>query len=173
MADMQFINTPEGSRHGVRRKIGGALRGVAASDVKVQVEFNPNQCHGLSPDRLRQASTDQGTISRQHRRRRAESARPNPLARFIPGEVNPAGDGPLCTVRVRFRRPGTTDYQEHAWDVPYTGTSVALDQASPAMRLAAARLRAFQGGCPQVPMPAEVTPDQLLADACAARPRNL
>jgi hypothetical protein len=65
-------------------------------------------------------------------------------------------------VRVRFRLPGTTDYQEHAWDVPYTGTAVTLDHASPAMRLAATAA-AFSEWLAGSPFAGDVTPDQLLA----------
>jgi hypothetical protein len=83
-------------------------------------------------------------------------------------------------VRVRFRLPGTTDYQEHAWDVPYTGTAAPLDQASPAMRLAATAA-AFSEWLASSPFAGEVTPDQLLAClrgvpeayGADARPKNL
>ena len=40
--------------------------------------------------------------------------------------------GDLATVRVRFKVPGTSDYREHAWDVPFTGNAVAVrDGESP------------------------------------------
>jgi len=76
-------------------------------------------------------------------------------------QLNPHGDGPVATVRVRFRVPGTTTVSEHSWLVPYTGTAVALDQASPAMRLAAtaATFAEWLAGSPYA---AGITPDQLL-----------
>jgi Mg-chelatase subunit ChlD len=156
-----FINTPEEAATEFAGKLAGALR-VAASDVKVQVEFNPNRVtayrqigyakHQLTKEQFRDNTVAAAQIGA------AESG--NALYTV---EVNSAGDGPLCTVRVRFRLPGTTDYQEHAWDVPYTGTAVALDQASPAMRLAAAA-SAFSEWLAGSPYAGEVTPDQLLAD---------
>ena len=75
--------------------------------------------------------------------------------------VNPAGDGPLATVRVRYKVPGTTDYREQEWPVPYTGNAEALEQASPALRLAATA-SAFSEWLVSSPYAAEVTPDRLL-----------
>jgi Mg-chelatase subunit ChlD len=156
-----FINTPEEAATEFAGKLAGALR-VAASDVKVQVEFNPNRVtayrqigyarHQLTKEQFRDNTVAAAQIGA------AESG--NALYTV---EVNAAGDGPLCTVRVRFRVPGTSDYQEHAWDVPYTGTSAPLDQASPAMRLAATA-SAFSEWLAASPYASEVTPDQLLAD---------
>jgi Mg-chelatase subunit ChlD len=156
-----FINTPEEAATEFAGKLAGALR-VAASDVKVQVEFNPNRVtayrqigyarHQLTKEQFRDNTVAAAQIGA------AESG--NALYTV---EVNPAGDGPLCTVHVRFRLPGTTDYQEHAWDVPYTGTAVTLDQASPALRLAATA-SAFSEWLAASPYAGEVTPDQLLAD---------
>jgi len=75
--------------------------------------------------------------------------------------VNPAGEGPLCIVRVRFKFPGTVVYREHEWAVPYTGSAVSLEEASPAMRLAASA-SAFSEWLVASPFAAEVTPDALL-----------
>jgi Mg-chelatase subunit ChlD len=173
-----FINTPEEAATEFAGKLAGALR-VAASDVKVQVEFNPNRVtawrqigyakHQLTKEQFRDNTVAAAQIGA------AESG--NALYTV---EIAPAGDGPLCTVRVRFRLPGTSDYQEHAWDVPYTGTAVALDNASPAMRLAAAAA-AFSEWLASSPYAGEITPDQLLAYmrgvpeiyGADARPKNL
>ena len=155
-----FINTPEEAATEFAGKLAGALR-VAASDVKVQVEFNPSRVaayrqigyakHQLTKEQFRDNTVAAAQIGA------AESG--NALYTV---EVNPAGDGPLCTVRVRFRAPGTTDYQERAWDVPYTAAAVTLDKASPAMRLAAAAA-AFSEWLASSPYASEVTPDRLLA----------
>ena len=64
-------------------------------------------------------------------------------------------------MRVRYRAPGTSDYHEHEWAVPYTGNAVALDQAPPAMRLAATA-SAFSEWLVSSPYAAEVTFDSLL-----------
>ena len=89
-----FINTPEEAATEFAGQLAGALH-VAASDVKVQVEFNPAPRDGVSPDRLREASAHQGAVPRQHRgcrrdrrrgirqralRRGSESARRRPIS---------------------------------------------------------------------------------------------
>jgi Mg-chelatase subunit ChlD len=154
-----FINTPEEAGDEFAAKLAGALQ-VAASDVKVQVEFNPGRVtayrqigyakHQLTKEQFRDNTVNAAQIGA------AEAGN----ALYVV-EVNPGGSGPLCTVRVRFRIPGTADYREHAWDVPYTGNTVALEQASPAMRLATTG-SAFSEWLVSSPYAAEVTPDRLL-----------
>jgi Mg-chelatase subunit ChlD/type II secretory pathway pseudopilin PulG len=154
-----FINTPEEAASGFAAQLAGALR-VAASDVKVQVEFNPARVisyrqigyakHQLTKEQFRDNTVNAAQIGA------AESG--NAL---YTAEVNPQGAGPVCIVRVRYRDPGTANYYEHAWDVPYTGNAVALEQASPAMRLAATA-SAFSEWLASSPFAAEVTPDALL-----------
>jgi Mg-chelatase subunit ChlD len=154
-----FLNTPEEAATEFAGKLAGALR-VAAADVKVQVEFNPNRVtayrqigyahHQLTREQFRDNTVTAAQLGA------AESG--NALYAV---EVNPAGDGPLCTVRVRFRAPGTSDYQERAWEVPYTGSAAPLDKASPAMRLAAvaAEFAEWLGSSPGA---GDVTPERLL-----------
>jgi len=154
-----FLNTPEEVASEFAAKLAGALQ-IAASDVKVQVEFNPERVtayrqigyakHQLTKEQFRDNTVNAAQIGA------AEAG--NALYAV---EVNPAGTGPLCTVRVRFRIPGTTDYREHAWDVPFTGNAVPLEHASPAMRLAATG-SAFSEWLASSPYAAEVTPDRLL-----------
>jgi Mg-chelatase subunit ChlD len=154
-----FLNSPEEVASEFAAKLAGALQ-VAASDVKVQVEFNPGRVtayrqigyakHQLTKEQFRDNTVNAAQIGA------AEAG--NALYTV---EVNPAGAGPLCTVRVRFRIPGTTDYREHAWDVPFNGNAVALEQASPAMRLAATA-SALSEWLASSPYAAEVTPDRLL-----------
>jgi Mg-chelatase subunit ChlD len=154
-----FINTPEEAASGFAAQLAGALH-VAASDVKVQVEFNPTRVvsyrqigyakHQLTKEQFRDNSVNAAQIGA------AEAG--NALYTV---EVNPQGTGPICTVHVRYRDPGTADYYEHAWDVPYTGSAVVLDQASPAMRLAATA-SAFSEWLSSSPYAAEVTPNALL-----------
>ena len=78
-------------------------------------------------------------------------------------EVNPQGEGPVATVRVRFRVPGTADYDEREWQVPFNGTAPAFEQSSAAMRLAATA-GAFSEWLASSPFAQEVTTDQLLND---------
>ena len=173
-----FVNSPEEAATEFAGQLAGALH-VAASDVKVQIEFNPARVtayrqigyakHQLTKEQFRDNTVDAAEIAA------AESG--NALYAI---EVNPRGDGPLATVRVRYKVPGTTDYHEHEWPVPYTGNAVALEQASPAMRLAAVA-SAFSEWLVSSPYAAEVTPDRLLAclggvpevSGADARPRKL
>jgi anti-sigma factor RsiW len=154
-----FVNTPEEAATEFAGQLAGALH-VAASDVKVQVEFNPARVtayrqigyakHQLTKEQFRDNTVNAAQIGA------AESGN----ALYVV-EVNPAGDGPLAIVRVRYRVPGTTDYHEHEWPVPYTGNAVALEQASLAMRLAATA-SAFSEWLVASPYAGEVSPDRLL-----------
>ncbi|HKS35848.1 MAG TPA: von Willebrand factor type A domain-containing protein, partial [Verrucomicrobiae bacterium] len=154
-----FINTAEEAATEFAGQLAGALR-VAASDVKVQVEFNPARVtayrqigyakHQLTKEQFRDNTVDAAEIGA------AESGN----ALYV-AEVNPRGEGPLAIVRVRFKIPGTSDYREHEWAVPFTGNAMSLEQASPAMRLAATA-SAFSEWLVSSPYATEVTPDQLL-----------
>ena len=154
-----FINSPEEAASEFAGQLAGALK-VAASDVKVQVEFNPRRVtsyrqigyakHQLTKEQFRDNTVDAAEIAAQE----AGNA-------LYTVEVNPAGDGPLCTVRVRFKIPGTTDYREQAWDVPFTGNALSLEQSSPAMRLAASAA-AFSEWLVASPFAGDVSPDAVL-----------
>ncbi len=173
-----FINTPEEADTDFAGQLAGALR-VAASDVKVQVEFNPARVsayrqigyakHQLTKEQFRDNTVDAAEIGA------AESGN----ALYVT-ETNPRGEGPLAIVRVRYKVPGTADYHEHEWVVPYTGSAASLEQASPAMRLAGTA-SAFSEWLVSSPYAAEVTPDQLLSSlrgvpeiyGADARPKKL
>ena len=154
-----FINSPEEAATEFAGQLAGALK-VAASDVKVQVEFNPRRVtsyrqigyakHQLTKEQFRDNTVDAAEIAAQE----AGNA-------LYTVEVNPAGDGPLCTVRCRYKVPGTTDYREQAWVVPFTGNASLLEQSSPAMRLAGSAA-AFAEWLVASPFAAEVTPDRVL-----------
>jgi hypothetical protein len=127
----------------------------------VQVEFNPKRVtsyrqigyakHQLTKEQFRDNTVDAAEIAAQE----AGNA-------LYTVEVNPAGEGPLATVRVRYKIPGTSDYREQAWDVPYAGSVAALEHSSAAMRLAASA-SAFAEWLVASPFAAEVTPDRLLS----------
>jgi hypothetical protein len=154
-----FVNTPEEAATEFAGQLAGALH-VAASDVKVQVEFNPARVtayrqigyakHQLTKEQFRDNTVDAAEIAAQE----AGNA-------LYTVEVNPAGEGPLCIVRVRFKFPGTVVYREHEWAVPYNGGAVSMEQASPAMRLAASA-SSFSEWLVASPFAVEVTPDALL-----------
>jgi Mg-chelatase subunit ChlD/anti-sigma factor RsiW len=154
-----FINTPEEAATEFAGQLAGALR-VAASDVKVQVEFNPRRVtayrqigyakHQLKKEQFRDNTVDAAEIGA------AESGN----ALYV-CEVNPRGEGDLATVRVRFKVPGTSDYREHEWAVPFTREAPPLEQASPALRLAGTAA-AFAEWLVASPYATEVTSDRLL-----------
>jgi Mg-chelatase subunit ChlD len=154
-----FLNTPEEAATEFAGHLAGALQ-PAASDVKVQVEFNPNRVtsyrqigyarHQLTKEQFRDNAVNAAAIGA------AESGN----ALYVI-ETNPQGDGPIATVRVRYRLPGTADYQEHEWAVPFSGNAVSFEQASPAMRLAGSAA-AFSEWLGSSPYAAEITPDRLI-----------
>jgi hypothetical protein len=154
-----FINSPEEAATEFAGQLAGALK-VAASDVKVRVEFNPRRVasyrqigyakHQLTKEQFRDNTVDAAEIAAQE----AGNA-------LYTVEVNPAGEGPVATVRCRFKIPGTMDFREHSWDVAYAGNALSLEQASSAMRLAASS-SAFAEWLGASPFAGEVTPDRLL-----------
>ncbi len=154
-----FINSPEEANTEFVAQIAGALH-VAAADVKVQVEFNTNRVtsyrqigyakHQLTKEQFRDNTVDAAEIAAQE----AGNA-------LYTIETNPEGSGSIATVRVRYKVPGTAEYREQAWDVPYTGGAVAMEQATPAMRLATTAC-AFSEWLATSPFAAEVNTDQLL-----------
>ena len=154
-----FINTPEAADTDFVAQIAGALH-VAAADVKVQVEFNTNRVtsyrqigyakHQLTKEQFRDNTVDAAEIAAQE----AGNA-------LYTIEINPQGEGSIATVRVRYKVPRTAEYREQAWDVPYTGGAVAMDQASPAMRLASTAC-GFSEWLATSPFAAEVSTEELL-----------
>jgi Mg-chelatase subunit ChlD len=154
-----FINSPEEAATEFAGKLAGALQ-VAASDVKVQVEFNPRRTtayrqvgyarHQLKKEQFRDNTVDAAEIGA------AEAG--NALYAV---EVNPRGEGEIARVRVRYKVPGTSDYREKEWTVPYEGPAPAIEQGSSSLRLAATA-SAFSEMLAQSPYAAEVTTDRLL-----------
>jgi autotransporter-associated beta strand protein len=154
-----FINTPEAAGTEFAAKLAGALQ-VAAQDVKVQVEFNPQRVvswrqigyakHQLTKDQFRDNTVLAAEIAAQE----AGNA-------LYTVETIPDGVGPVATVYVRYKIPGTEEVQEHSWEAPYAGNAPALEQSSPAMRLAATA-GAFSEWLAASPFAQEVSPDELL-----------
>jgi Mg-chelatase subunit ChlD/anti-sigma factor RsiW len=154
-----FLNSPEEAARDFGAKLAGALQ-IAAADVKVQVEFNPARVisyrqigyatHQLSKEQFRDNTVAAGEIAAQE----AGNA-------LYTIQTSPGGEGPIATVRVRYRVPGTTEYREHSWQVPYTGNAPALERSDPALRLAATA-GAFSEWLAASPYAQEVTPDALL-----------
>jgi len=155
-----FINSPEEAATNFAAQLAGALH-VAASDVKVQVEWNPKRVtayrqigyakHQLTKEQFRDNTVDAAELGA------AESGN----ALYVV-EVNPRGEGDLATVRVRFKVPGTSDYREHEWAVPFAGNAAPLGESRSTLRLAATSA-AFCEMLASSPFAAEVTSDRLLA----------
>jgi Mg-chelatase subunit ChlD/anti-sigma factor RsiW len=169
-----FVNTPEAAATEFAGQLVGALQ-VAASDVKVQVEFNPKRVtsyrqigyakHQLQKEQFRDNTVDAAEIAA------AEAG--NALYAV---QVNPRGEGPLAVVRVRYKTPGTSEYYEHEWSVPFSGSVPPLEEATAAIRLAGVAA-SFAEWLAASPYAAEVKPDALLRylsgvpDAYGADPR--
>jgi Mg-chelatase subunit ChlD len=156
-----FINSPEEAGTEFAAKLAGALQ-VAAQDVKVQVEFNPQRViswrqigyakHQLTKEQFRDNTVLAAEIAAQE----AGNA-------LYTVETKPDGVGPIATVYVRYRIPGTQDVRERSWAVDYSGPSPALDQSSAVMKLAAVAAE-FSEWLAASPFAQEVTPDELLKD---------
>lgn len=154
-----FINSPGEATARFASQLAGALQ-VAASDVKVQVEFHPLRVlthrqvgyarHQLTTEQFRDNTVDAAELAA------AESGNALYVAQILP-----AGQGPIATVRVRFKTPDTGEYHEHTWAVPYTGPARPLDQAPPSLRLAAVAA-GFAEWLSENPHAGEVTPNALL-----------
>jgi Ca-activated chloride channel family protein len=124
------------------------------------VEFNPRRVtayrqigyakHQLTKEQFRDNTVDAAEIAA------AETGN----ALYVV-EVEARGEGPLGVVRVRYKVPATGEYREYEWPVPYTGSAVPLEQASPALRLAASSA-AFSEWLASSPFAGEVTLDGLL-----------
>jgi secreted protein with Ig-like and vWFA domain len=154
-----FLNSPEEAGGEFANKIAGALH-VAAADVKVQVEFNPQRVnlwrqigyatHQLTKEQFRDNKVDAAELAA------AESGNALYLA-----ETKSDGSGPIATVHVRHRDPGTGLFQEHEWRIPYDGPAPLLERAPATLRLATTAA-AFSEWLSGLPYAAEVTPDRLL-----------
>jgi hypothetical protein len=154
-----FLNAPEEAASEFAGQLAGALE-VAAADVKVQIEFNPARVtayrqvgyakHQLTKEQFRDNTVDAAELGA------AEAGN----ALYVI-QANPQGEGPLAIARVRYRVPASGEYREHSWPVVYAGAAAPLEQASPAMRLAAVAA-AFAEWLAGSPYAGEVSPDRLL-----------
>lgn len=155
-----FLNSPGEAATDFVARLTGALR-VAAADVKVQVEFNPDRVNAY-----RQVGYAKHQLTKEQFRDNAVDAAEIGAAEAGNGiyivEVNPGGTGPLATVRVRYQNPETRLYHEREWPVPYSGLSIELSQAPAALRLASVAA-AFSETLAESPYAVEVASDALLS----------
>ncbi len=130
-----FLDRPEDADAKFVRQLAGALR-PAAKNVKVQVQFNPDRVtryrlagfekHRLNKEDFRNDKVDAAEMAA------AESG--NALYQF---EADPQGSGDIGAVSVRFLDTSSGQMVERRWPIPYQAKAPRLEEASPAMQLAA------------------------------------
>jgi Mg-chelatase subunit ChlD len=129
----RFIDSPEDVEPLIQ-SLAGSFR-PAARDVKVQVEWNPNQVAryrliGYETHRLRDKDFRDDTVDA------AELARNEAGNALYLVETVPGGEGPLGVVRVRYKTMEESPSKELSWILP-AAVNLSLNDASAAMQLAA------------------------------------
>ncbi len=130
-----FLDKPKDADAGFVRQLAGALR-PAARNVKVQVKFNPERVtryrlsgfekHRLNEEDFRDDAVDAAEIAA------AEAG--NALYQI---EVDPAGQGDIGEVSVRFQDTASGAMVERSWPIRYRPSAPRLNEAAPSMQLAA------------------------------------
>jgi len=118
------------------QQIAGALR-PSASNVKVQVEFNPKRVGqykllGFEKHLLKQEDFRNDAVDA------AEMAAAEAGVAMYQFEAKPDGEGDVGSVSVRFKDLSTGQMVENRWPIPYEPNAVRLDQATPSLRIATA-----------------------------------
>ena len=118
------------------RQIAGALR-PSASNVKVQVEFNPKRVGsykllGFEKHILKQEDFRNDKVDA------AEMAAAEAGVALYQFEAKPDGEGDVGSVSVRFRDLSTGQMVENRWPIPYEADAPRPDQAAPSLRIATA-----------------------------------
>jgi len=129
-----LLDRPEDADEGFVKQLAGALR-PAASNVKVQVKFNPKRVknykllgfekHLLNKQDFRNDAVDAAELAAQE----AGSA----MYQFQPMED---GEGNVAEVFVRFRDMNTGQMVERSWMIPYLSQPDSIENAEPSMQLA-------------------------------------
>jgi len=131
------LNKPEDADHGFAKQLAGALR-PAASNVKVQVVFNPQRVgkyrllgfekHRLKKEDFRDDKVDAAEMAAE------ESG--NAVYQFQPLSDTAGGRGDVGRVYVRFRDMSTGQMVERSWVIPYQEDAPRIENAKPSMQLA-------------------------------------
>ncbi|MGB0776285.1 MAG: YfbK domain-containing protein, partial [Akkermansiaceae bacterium] len=126
-----FLNRPEDADTGFAKQLAGALS-PAAKNVKIQVVFNPKRVsryrllgfekHRLNKEDFRNDKVDAAEMA-------AEEAG-NAVYQI---QVNPAGEGELGDVFVRFLDVSTGKMVERSWPLPYEPQAKPFENAAPSM----------------------------------------
>lgn len=129
-----LLDRPEDAGEAFAEQIAGALR-PAAKNVKVQVEFNPDRVksykllgfekHRLATEDFRNDAVDA-----------AELAAAEAGVAVYQVEPDPAGEGDLGSVSVRFRDLESGEMIERRWSLPHLAAAPAPVQGGDAILLA-------------------------------------
>jgi Mg-chelatase subunit ChlD len=129
-----LLDRPEDAGEAFAEQIAGALR-PAAKNVKVQVEFNPDRVksykllgfekHRLATEDFRNDAVDA-----------AELAAAEAGVAVYQVEPDPAGEGDLGSVSVRFRDLESGEMIERRWSLPHLAAAPAPEQGGGAILLA-------------------------------------
>ena len=154
-----FLNGPADVNAAFAQKLAGALT-PAAQDVKLQIEFNPQRVTsyrlmGYNNLRLTEQQFRDNTVSA------GELAAAEQGTALYNLALNPQGAGPIGTARARYRDPGTDNFHELTWSIPYNGQPPTFDRATPSLRLAAVAAY-FAEFLQQSPFAGDATPRHLL-----------
>ncbi|MCG8651813.1 MAG: von Willebrand factor type A domain-containing protein, partial [Pirellulales bacterium] len=130
-----LLDSSEAADEGFVRQIAGALR-PSASNVKVQIEFNPGRVSrykllGFEKHRLKQEDFRNDKVDA------AEMAAAEAGVAVYQFEAKPDGEGDVGAVSVRFRDLSSGQMIENRWPIPYQADAPRADQCAPALRLAA------------------------------------
>ncbi|MBL9171126.1 MAG: von Willebrand factor type A domain-containing protein [Verrucomicrobiales bacterium] len=155
-----FVNSEVEATTEFSARLAGSLR-VAASDVKVQVQFNPERVrvwrqmgyarHQLTAQQFRDNTVDAAELGA------AEAGQALYLI-----QVNDSGSGAIGTVRVRYRVPASGQYVEQEWEMPHERNVPTLDRGAASLRLAATA-GAFAEWLARSPFAEQVKLDRLLS----------
>ncbi len=130
-----LLDSLESADDGFVRQIAGALR-PSASNVKVQVEFNPKRVGsykllGFEKHILKQEDFHNDTVDA------AELAAAEAGVAMYQFEAKPDGQGDVGSVSVRFRDLSTGQMIENRWPIPYEADAPRPELAAPSLRIAA------------------------------------
>lgn len=129
-----FLNDVREAGADFSEQLAGALR-VAAADVKVQVEFNPNRVVSY-----RQIGYEKRQLKKEDFRDNSVDAAEIGAAESGTGvysvQIDRNGVGPLGVVRVRFMNPATGLHEERSWTLFHRRNAPSLADSSASMRLA-------------------------------------
>jgi Ca-activated chloride channel family protein len=125
-----------------QEQLGGTLE-VIAQDVKLQVEFNPEQVaryrlvgyenRDIADRDFRNDTVDAGEIGSGHT-----------VTALYELELKPGAGAGLATVRVRAKKPRGETATEHAYAFPAGALAASFAQASPDLRFATAVMGAAE-----------------------------